>query len=384
MSQPVVNLSRSSLGLTRNQLAGLVQSIKIAFPEEVAMFPEANGIELGSIISFTSGGGFRDWHHTPKTGLVRSEVVGQNGGQCFRNRIEFTIPSNEPELILNVTAMLNKRVIALGKDTQGRYRVVGSMKRPAVVRSNTSSGRSRSDSMGARFVIETFSKTPALFYTAGNPIEIENPPGTPIGGGALALENGLYYDADSRTGKLGGVLIEKTFIEAGFDLSIGNRSENFSPGSQQHKEVLKIGEAGIELQTESAFGLSKLVAFDGDMTFYNAPDGHLKFDDPDILGSPESVAIPEGAIAPVKWIRAYFNYELNRRNLTTQLFTITFNADADSVTIKHDKNSRAVKLQVYDSNWEVVETGIQLVDLNNARIFFSGNIRAGTTMHVVV
>lgn len=390
MSQPIVNLDRDNLRLTDNAPAGLVNSIKIALPEEVAVFPDPNGINIDAIISFKDGGGFRDWHHTPTTGRVVSEVAGRYGGQCFKNRINFTVPGNEPELLVNVMAMLNRRVIAVGKDTRGRYRVVGTAVRPATVRTNTTSGTQRNDSRGTEFTIEAYSLHPAPFYAAGSPIDIEDPPNTNIGDRPLALENGLYYDPVSGTGKLGGPLIEDTHIRADNPFQVGNRAKGYEPQSGESADNIQIDGNGAVVGSKNVFYGTKMRAFDGNIVFEVGETGQVKYDDHRALPNP--IIDGEGPLtfvnenlASVRFVRDFVGYDLNRRGLFRKIYSYNFNGDGTTgPTIGHDLNTRAIHVQVYDEEWNMVEVGIRLVDGNTAKISIDSPMPNNSRLYVVI
>ncbi|UZR93143.1 hypothetical protein [Chondrinema litorale] len=313
MSQPVINLSKSSLKISDNLLGGLVNSIKIVLPEEVDSFPEVDGIQLSGVITFKEDGGYRDWYHTSKTGIVESEVTGSQGGQVFKNRIAFTVPSNQPEVLLNVMSMLNRRVIAIGKDTLGRYRVVGSPTRPAIVRSTTKSGKNRSDRAGSDFVIECYASLPALVYTDGNPINYDPGTGEPIVRDILPLSNGLYFDTNSQTGKLGGSLIENTFIyvQPEYTFEISNRNEGYVPPTLKHREGFIVKDDGAYMYSTNAHGTSALYFYDQVLEFKTGPGGTLKYDDPHPYGhDPLDIFILGSYVAPVQWVKDYVAIKL--------------------------------------------------------------------------
>jgi hypothetical protein len=165
MSQPLANLDRDALLKESNPMGGLYRFIEVIDVDEVDVFPSVvDKVRIDQPITFLNGTGSHFWYHSKDTGSVNSEMVGQKGGEVFRNSIAFTVPTNAQELLEQVQSMLGKPLIVIGTDRQGMKRIVGSKLRPATLRARNTTGSSASNRPGTSFTIEAFSKYIALIY----------------------------------------------------------------------------------------------------------------------------------------------------------------------------------------------------------------------------
>ena len=176
MSQPLANLDRDTL-IKQNPMGGLYRFIELIDVDEVDVFPAVvQGVRLDQPITFLNAAGSHFWYHSKDTGSVSSEMVGQKGGEIFRNSISFTVPTNAQELLEQVQAMLGKPLIAIGTDQQGMKRIVGSKLRPATIKARNTTGNGTANRPGTAFTIEAFSKYIALIYDVAGAYTV-NPDG---------------------------------------------------------------------------------------------------------------------------------------------------------------------------------------------------------------
>lgn len=164
----LTTINRDATKVVEGNRGGLIGDIEVLEPRQLFLFPPIeDDVYLRESLTFKDGETSKNWYHTKGTGLVESEVVGTQGGQVWRNRLTFSIPSNQPEILQQAIELVNKKVLAIGKDAQGRRRMVGTLRRPALLRQmQSTSGRTRPDRPENIFSIEAFATHPALFLEA--------------------------------------------------------------------------------------------------------------------------------------------------------------------------------------------------------------------------
>jgi len=116
-------------------------------------------------------------YHTPETGKIDSNSVGEVDGMSVDNVLEFFVPGNDETLAKFKRQILNTRALWLAKDTDGNYRILGlsvldpagtatSLDLPAhCIQANTTTGAARADRRGVTFQVTFKAPHDALIYS---------------------------------------------------------------------------------------------------------------------------------------------------------------------------------------------------------------------------
>jgi len=133
-----------------------------------------------------AGKGFAKIYVTPETGNNQNDEQGETDGMSKINRFAFFFPGNKNEVAQFERKIMNKRFVALLKETDGKYRAYG----PAVLDSKTTkvsilpvvmrehkyaSGAARADRRGTAFVMDFHAPHRPLEFT-GEPVLIPDTP----------------------------------------------------------------------------------------------------------------------------------------------------------------------------------------------------------------
>lgn len=100
-------------------------------------------------------------------GEVKWDLIGPRVGKCYKNTLECFVPENSAAKLGAISLMKNKRLVIIGKDRQGIFRIVGSEELPATLDTAPgTTGKSSEDNPGAgnTLTFMTESNNPPLIY----------------------------------------------------------------------------------------------------------------------------------------------------------------------------------------------------------------------------
>ena len=172
-----------------DNMGGLVGDLYYAPTEDIDFTTpptlDADGVTVSGDITMKTGKFFNRIYHTRGTGKIDSTVVGERDGRSFENICEFKFPGETPEVVAFERQVLNTPLVVIGKDAQGRQRLLGinvikdtagtsdvlTLDFPAYLESlNATTGAAGSDAKGHTFQFKTEALSTPLFYTGAIPL----------------------------------------------------------------------------------------------------------------------------------------------------------------------------------------------------------------------
>ena len=154
---------------------GLFEDWYYADVEDVATWPTLKASPatpddfITTITPFVMKPGKKFFHGQTvlNNGEVKWDLIGPRGGKCYKNTLECFVPENSAEKLGAISLMKNKRLVIIGKDRQGIFRIVGSEALPATLETAPgTTGKSSEDNPGAgnTLTFMTESNTAPLIY----------------------------------------------------------------------------------------------------------------------------------------------------------------------------------------------------------------------------
>lgn len=122
----------TDLNWTQGQqnLGGLVGNIYYAPVEDILTFPvltAAGSLETAAASNFTmkTGKEFIQIYHTPETGKIDDNVIGEIDGKGFENFLDFFFPGSKLEVRNFSRFALNTPCVVIAKNTNGQFELIG-------------------------------------------------------------------------------------------------------------------------------------------------------------------------------------------------------------------------------------------------------------------
>jgi hypothetical protein len=106
-----------------------------------------------------------------ETAGLDGESIGERGSMSKSIKATWYLPSTEPANLGASKYFNNRRMFFIVKEQNGQYRVVGSNRFPASVKSKDTTGMKVADRRGVTLEIETYDCGPAPVYTAAIPVD---------------------------------------------------------------------------------------------------------------------------------------------------------------------------------------------------------------------
>lgn len=161
----------------QDNMSGLVGDLYWCPAEDVDMTSppalDADGVTVTGTIALKALKKFFRIYHTRGTGKIDDTMVGERDGKSFEVMCVFKFPGDTPEYVNLMKEGKNTPILLIGKDAQGRQRLVGmsllngslSMDLPAYFDAETgTTGDQASSAKGHEITVKAESNHPPLFY----------------------------------------------------------------------------------------------------------------------------------------------------------------------------------------------------------------------------
>jgi hypothetical protein len=164
----------------QDNMGGLVGNIFFIPVDDVESWPALSAV--GSLLMATgnivpkAGKRFYQIYHTPETGKIDYNTVGETDAKSKENLLEFLFPGDDRELAETERLLQNTVGLYICRDTKGYLRVLGLtnlnpeattlvLDSPAfLVTSNGMTGQARADRRGTTFVVKHSASHRPVFY----------------------------------------------------------------------------------------------------------------------------------------------------------------------------------------------------------------------------
>ncbi|UZR95949.1 hypothetical protein [Chondrinema litorale] len=268
---------------------------------------------IDSIVT-SVGVNFEEIYITVDTGTYTQEEVYSSDGILYAQEINFQFPKDRPEIRSSIDKYKNLSILALITDNNGYQILIGHKENPLRISNNLDKGRLQGNvnSRGFKITGNTLNESAFLNFEmpTDDGVEGSGTDGSGNGGQttSLSLSNGLYFDGITKKGKIGGTIVEETYIYVPhtYFFEISNREQSYVPPDGKHKEGFYVNDDGVYLYSSNVHGTSQLRFFDQELEFIQGPGGVIKYSDPEPFGSdPLDAFILGSYIPPVKWVKDY-------------------------------------------------------------------------------
>lgn len=129
--------------LSQSNMGGIAQ-LQVARKADVISIPEpVDGVIYGNL-EFQQGKGFVRWMVADQTIEMSSETNDGRESTFKSNQLPFTIAKDRPEIKKMLDAATEDEFIVLYKDSNGKFKLFGTLEGPVRFAYNHSSGQSRS------------------------------------------------------------------------------------------------------------------------------------------------------------------------------------------------------------------------------------------------
>lgn len=134
--------------------------------------PDADGVTLSTAIVPKTGKGFAKWDFVQDTGEVTHKGSGELGSQSIAHGMDVTVARGSAATDAVIQTALNRKLIAIGRDSNGNLRVLGDKNRGVKFEYDYKSGKKGTDKNAAEFKFagEGFTHVP-YYYTAAIPLK---------------------------------------------------------------------------------------------------------------------------------------------------------------------------------------------------------------------
>jgi len=164
----------------QQNMAGLVGGIFFIPKEDLGALPalaQAGDLVLAADLLPAQTKEFIEIYHTPETGKIDQNTIGEIDGMANENVLEFFVPGNSEAVSKFKRLVINTSGVWIAKDTDGNYRILGvSVLDPAgtvlsseldakVSAASGTTGQGRGDRRGTTFTVTFKAPHDPLFYT---------------------------------------------------------------------------------------------------------------------------------------------------------------------------------------------------------------------------
>lgn len=176
----MLDLGKTDLMSDGNNIGGNEQTIYIGISSDVATWATlpASPTDLDDVavlentFAFNVGKKFFTFYTTDESVELLNEEQGEVDGMSYKHIVNFFLPGAAKRLLGFLTKANNEQFVIIVKDTQGRYRVIGSEMFPARKQAGggITSGKVTGDRKGSDLSFYSYGNTPAPIYEGTIPV----------------------------------------------------------------------------------------------------------------------------------------------------------------------------------------------------------------------